>query len=199
MDVRTMTIENRNPDANPDQYARDLHKALLLDGPRSATVRRLNRVARKNPGAELERIFETKVAEFKRHHRETRVPTWRNAPQRAVEWVMEQSSFTPPKDVLMTLVYVVIALLSVEFGKGFFGYDKSARASRSDDSIRMPSLDLFDDSTDEEGENCPRNIVSIRRLRFILSLLSPVNPRLRILKTTGAKTALQVAPTTVTL
>ena len=103
---------------DPDLYAAELQHWLMTEGPRSQGVRQLMRLARRHPDAELERIFETKLAEYKRAHREDRVPTLWNLPLRGLEWLTDSARFTPPRDVLMTLVYVVIVLVIFEVVKG---------------------------------------------------------------------------------
>ncbi len=99
---------------DPDLYAAELQHWLMTEGPRSPWVRQLMRVARRHPDAELDRIFETKLAEYKRAMREERVPTLWNLPVRALEWLTDNARFTPPREVLMTLVYVVLVLVAFE-------------------------------------------------------------------------------------
>ncbi len=70
----------KNALLHPDHFAADLHTCLLCDGIRSSAVRRLRRIAWGK--AELERIFETKVSEFRRFNRESRVPSVANLPAR---------------------------------------------------------------------------------------------------------------------
>jgi hypothetical protein len=99
---------------DPDGYAAQLQDALQLHGPLSAEVRRLWRRARRECNVELERMFETKLAEFRRRRRQSRQPQWTNLPERAFEWVWDGVRYTPPREVLMTLVYVAFALIGVE-------------------------------------------------------------------------------------
>jgi len=100
---------------NPDTFSDELHFALLREGLRGPLLRRLMRLARGD--VELHRIYETKVAEFRRFLRVSRKPTLWNLPTRAVEWLTEGVRVTPPREVFMTLVYVVLAVLAVELAK----------------------------------------------------------------------------------
>ena len=100
---------------NPEAFSAELHFALLSQGLRGPLLRRLMRVARPDP--ELSRIFEAKVGEFRRYVRESRQRTIWNLPLRGWEWLSDQARFTPPREVLMTLVYVVLAMMAVEFFK----------------------------------------------------------------------------------
>lgn len=99
---------------DPDLYAAELQHWLMTEGPRSPAVRQMMRLARRHPDAELDRIFETKLAEYKRALREERVPTFWNLPVRGWEWLTDNARFTPPREVLMTLVYVVLVLVAFE-------------------------------------------------------------------------------------
>src|SRR5687768_17172151 len=92
--------------ADPAAFSDEVHFALLNEGIRGPRLRQLMRLARHD--AELEAILETKVAEFRRYVRETRTPTWWNLPVRGLEWISDNARFTPPREVFMTLVYVVL-------------------------------------------------------------------------------------------
>ena len=111
---------------NPEAFSAELHFALLSQGLRGPLLRRLMRVAR--PDAELSRIFEAKVSEFRRYVRESRPRTIWNLPLRGWEWLSDQARFTPPREVLMTLVYVVLAMMGVEFFKSRVGSNADADA-----------------------------------------------------------------------
>lgn len=99
---------------DPDLFAAEMQHLLLTEGPKSKNVRQLMRLARRHPDAELDRIFETKLAEYRRASREDRVPSLINLPLRCWEWLFENARLTPPRDVLMTLVYVVVVLVLFE-------------------------------------------------------------------------------------
>ena len=88
---------------------------LLNEGLRGPRMRELLSMARVD--SELGRIFEMKVAEFRRFLRESPVPTWWNLPLRAGEWLADNAQFTPPREVFMTLVYVVLVLVGIEAAK----------------------------------------------------------------------------------
>lgn len=103
---------------DPDVYASDLHRSILVDGRRSSKVRMMWRLAQNEPGAELERIFETMVAESKRAEREARTPSIWNLPTRSFEWLFEHARFMPPREVITTLFYVGVLIFGVEFAKG---------------------------------------------------------------------------------
>jgi len=101
--------------SEPHVFSGEVHFALLNEGLRGPRMRELLGLARRD--SELGRIFEMKVAEFRRYLRESRVPTWWNLPQRAWEWLSDNAQFTPPREVFMTLVYVVLVLVGIEAGK----------------------------------------------------------------------------------
>jgi hypothetical protein len=100
---------------NPDVFSGELHHALLTEGLRGPLLRRLMRASRND--AELSRIFETKTGEFRRYLRASRKPTIWNLPTRAAERLADTARVTPPREVFMTLVYVVLALMAVEVFK----------------------------------------------------------------------------------
>src|SRR5688572_2180529 len=99
---------------DPDLFADELQYWLLATGPRSEGVRQLMRLARRHPGAELSRSFESKLAEYRRYRRESRRPTVWNLPARAFEAVWEDARFTPPVHAVTTLIYVVIVIFGLE-------------------------------------------------------------------------------------
>lgn len=109
-----MPVTAADPPSTPDEYAAQLQDCLHGHGPRSRQVRRLLRLARKERDAEKERIFETKLAEYRRYQRESRQPTLWNLPARGWEWFWDGAQYTPPREVVMTLVYVALALVGVE-------------------------------------------------------------------------------------
>lgn len=127
-------MNDKNKIVDPDEFASELHHWLLLEGYRSPKVRRLWRIARREAGAELERIFETMVSEAKRAKREERAPTLWNLPARTSEWLVEHAQFTPPREVFVTLMYVGIAAFAIEFGKDLI-FDSSADRGLSPESI----------------------------------------------------------------
>ncbi len=131
---------DKNVVANdPDLFARELQHALFAEGPRSGSVRRLHRNARKAPGAELERIFETKLAEARRFKRESRRPNLMNVPIRAWEWLWENAQFVPTRDVVLTLIYVGAVVLGVEYVKGrLFPANDGAFAAPYHGSLELP-------------------------------------------------------------
>jgi hypothetical protein len=114
-----MNHEDEKLLADPDLYAAALHHWLLTEGARSAHVRHLTHLARRVPGAELERIFETKLAEFNRYRRDTRTPTLWNLPVRAYEWLAEHAKFTPVRE-LYVLGCVVVVLVGMEVVKRYW-------------------------------------------------------------------------------
>jgi hypothetical protein len=114
-----MPVTTDRQSTNPDEYAADLQDCLHCHGPRSRQVRRLLRLARKERDAEKERIFETKLAEYRRYQRESRQPTLWNLPARGWEWFWDGAQYTPPREVVMTLVYVALALVGVESVKRY--------------------------------------------------------------------------------
>lgn len=144
-----MTTAEMSQLQDPDLYASELQHWLMIAGPRSKPVRDLMRVARRHPEAELERIFETKLAEFKRAHREDRKPTLLNLPVRIVEWLTENAKFTPPRDVLMTLVYVVLVLVLFEGVKGIVPV-RNLMASWGEHGRSSSLQSPWADSDDEE-------------------------------------------------
>lgn len=135
---------------DPDQFSARLHHLLLTEGARSAGVRSLMRLARQTPGGELDLLFEAKLREWRRFERESRKPTLWNLPIRLAESLWDHIQFTPPRDVVMTLVYVVLVLAGMEGAKLAFrgqpsssereaGLDRDlARSSR----YSRPPLDL---------------------------------------------------------
>jgi hypothetical protein len=118
---RNMSTNDQHELRDPDLFAADVHFCLLNDGLRSSQLRRLVRLARNN--AELERIFETKVAEFRRYLRESRVPSLWNLPIRIFEWLGDHAQFTAPREALTTLVYVVLALVVFDVMKSKLPWD----------------------------------------------------------------------------
>jgi hypothetical protein len=100
---------------SPDVFSGELHFALLSEGLRGPMHRRLMRVSRGD--AELGRIYETKVGEFRRFLRSSRRPSLWNLPTRTVEWIADNVKVTRPREVFMTLVYVVLAVMVVETAK----------------------------------------------------------------------------------
>lgn len=119
---------------SPETFSAEVHFALLSQGLRGPLLRRLMRLARAD--AELSRIFEAKVSEYRRYVRQTRTPTLWNLPMRAWEWLSDQARFTPPREVLMTLVYVVLAMMGMEFVKTHF------LAPTVDDRLHARALSL---------------------------------------------------------
>ena len=101
----------------PDIFASELHHWLLLKGPRSRKVRKLMRFARRQPGAELERIFDTKLSEARRWERESRTPTLLNLPTRILEWFCDDAQFIPPREVVLTLIFTATLILGIEYFK----------------------------------------------------------------------------------
>jgi hypothetical protein len=97
---------------NPDDFSAELHYALLTEGLRGPALRRLMRQARAD--AELGRIFETKLSEFRRYLRASRRPTVFNWPLRVWEGFTDNARFTPPKEVFVTLVYVGLVMAGIE-------------------------------------------------------------------------------------
>lgn len=108
-----MTVDDREL-MDPDVYAAELQDCLLSEGPRSYGVRYLRRLARQKGNAELERIFEMKVGALQRYTRESRVPSIWNLPIRWIEWIADNFRFTPHRDMWMTVLYVLVALLAVD-------------------------------------------------------------------------------------
>jgi hypothetical protein len=100
---------------NPDAFSAELHFALMTEGLRGPRMRRLMRRARGD--GELERIFEVKVSEFRRYLKASRAPRLSNLPLRIWERFSDNVRFTPPKEVVLTLVYVGLAMLGIELIK----------------------------------------------------------------------------------
>ncbi len=100
---------------NPDIFSTELHFALLSEGLRGPLHRKLMRISRSD--AELGRIYETKLGEFRRYLRISRRPTLWNLPTRVMELLSDTVKVTPPREVFMTLVYVVAAVMVLELAK----------------------------------------------------------------------------------
>lgn len=120
-----MTANTSEMLRDPDLFSAEVHHCLLTQGLRSRRLRGLMRAARRN--AELERIFETKVTEFRRYLREIRLPTFWNMPIRAGEWLADNARFTPPRAVMTTLAYVAFVLVGVEMVKSWRPWDHATR------------------------------------------------------------------------
>jgi hypothetical protein len=101
--------------AHPDAFSAELHFALMTEGLRGAELRRLMRLARTD--AELGRIFEVKVSEYRRYLRSERQPTLVNWPIRQWERFSDNVRFTPPKEVVVTMLYVAVAMAGMELVK----------------------------------------------------------------------------------
>ncbi len=107
-----MNITDQDLTENPDLFASEVHFCLLNGGVRSRSMRRLWKLAKGH--SELERILEIKLAEFQRAAREARTPTLWNLPMRMAEWTSERVRFTPPREFMTTLAYVVFAVVAVD-------------------------------------------------------------------------------------
>lgn len=136
-----MNVTESNELHDPDVFSSDVHYCLLTQGIRSRRLRELMRMARNN--AELERIFEIKVAEFRRFLRETRVPTVWNLPIRGFEWLSDNARFTPPREVLTTLAYVAVMLVGVDVLKSRVPWSQWSQSGRTQTANLMrPSYEL---------------------------------------------------------
>ncbi|MFO0979774.1 MAG: hypothetical protein U0996_25470 [Planctomycetaceae bacterium] len=93
-------------------FASEIHYCLLNGGVRSRSMKRLGRLARKNP--DLAQVLDIKVAEFQRVLREERIPTLWNLPARITEWMSDRAKFTAPREIVTTLAYVVFAVVAVD-------------------------------------------------------------------------------------
>lgn len=147
-----MTSTTHETSKDPDLFSAEVHHCLLTQGLRSRRLRGLMRAARRN--AELERIFETKVTEFRRYLREIRTPTIWNLPLRAGEWLADNARFTPPREVMTTMAYVAFVLVGVEVVKSWRPWDYGSRMS-SDSRRIVARRATFE--TDVDSYSAPRD------------------------------------------
>lgn len=137
---------------DPDTFSADLHYCLLSQGLRSKRLRALLRLARGN--GELERIFETKVNEFRRYLRETRVPTAWNLPIRTIERFTDNARFTPPREVLTTVAYVIFAVVGIDAAKSWLPWDRNVTHPESPTHMVVKKA-RFDVDSDELWNSTP--------------------------------------------